>query len=181
MLTTKMRNALMATLFCLVCSVASKAQTPTTNLHVVLSALLSIQVNDADVSLTYTTLADYQAGVTTTKTGHLTVSSLLPYTIKLKVNTATLPGTATPANTVDPSIVQVLLPTGGNNTGFGSATVTTIASLSTTAAALITSAPPALAKLLDVQYSISASNTLTGILGKPADDYKSTITYTITN
>ncbi|MBO9620457.1 MAG: hypothetical protein J7539_15630 [Niabella sp.] len=154
----------------------------TTNLHVVISPLLSITVQQTDVTLSFATLADYQTnGATTTMTGHLSITSILPYTVSLKANTATLTG-GTSGNTdvVNASAVTVTAPASTNNNNLPGKNLQTIASLSTTAQPLI-GGTYALAALADVNYSIPQAKVATEILGKKADTYTAVLTYSITN
>lgn len=160
-------------------STQTQAQTTATaNVNVTLSPLLSINVNDANVPLALNTLTDYQNGVSVEMPGQLTVSSLLPYSITVKANGATLSdGTATP-NTMDVDIVTV----GITSTNLGVTPAAAAPLSATTAYTLATGALPALAKPLDVTYSIpeTVSNS-DKVLGHPSGTYTQVITYTIAN
>lgn len=154
--------------------------TGTTNLHVVINPLLSITVQQPDVTLTFATLADYQNGVSTPMTGHLTITSILPYTVSLAANAATLAGTGGNTQTVNASAVSVTAPATANNTNLPGNNLRTITSLSTTPAPLI-GGSYALAAPADVTYSIPQANVATQILGKEPDTYTVALTYSITN
>ncbi|MBZ4192463.1 hypothetical protein [Niabella beijingensis] len=178
----KFYKLLVATTFVLGASVtATNAQTTgTTNLHVVINPLLSITVQQPDVTLSFTTLADYQNGVTTPMTGHLLITSILPYTVSLAANAATLAGTGGNTETVNAAAVSVTAPATANNTTLPGNNLQTITSLSTTAAPLI-GGSYALAAPADVTYSIPQGNVATEILGKAPDTYTVALTYSITN
>ncbi|NCD72145.1 hypothetical protein [Mucilaginibacter agri] len=164
----------------LLCIGVAKAQvTGTTNVHVKLVDVLALSVNNSDVNINFNNAADYQNGVSVPMAGHLTVTSNQPYTLNIKA-AGNLAGTGANTDVLDPSILTIALPTTGNNTALG-ATPTTVGGLATTNAALITNASPGLLKLVDVNYSVPSSiSTTSAILGKKADTYTTTVTYTIT-
>jgi len=164
----------------LACFGVAKAQvTGTTNVHVKLVDILSLAVNNTDVNLNFNAATDYQNGVTVAMPGHLTVTSNQVYTLNVKA-AGNLAGTGVNTDVLAPSILTVTLPTTGNNTTLG-AVPTTVAGLTTTNAALVTNASPGLLKLLDVTYSVPSSvSTTTALLGKHADTYTTTVTYTVT-
>lgn len=160
---------------------AAQAQNSgTTILKVKLTETLGITVNDAEVLLPFNTYADYQNGVAVVKSNHLTVTSSKPYTINVKTAAATLSGAiASNTSTLSAGDVAVELdnPTAQNLGG----TVATVSSLSTTDAPILTGATAAAAKNINIKYSIPASISKTSeIIGKPADTYSTTVTYTIT-
>ncbi|MCD2421419.1 hypothetical protein LQ567_01500 [Niabella pedocola] len=169
-------------LFLGIASSTANAQptTGTTNLHVVINPLLSITVQQPDVTLAFTTLADYQNGVTTPMTGHLLITSILPYTVSLAANAATLAGTGGNTQTVNAAAVSVTAPATANNTNLPGSNLQTIAALSTTPAPLI-GGSYALAAPADVTYSVPQANVATQILGKAPDTYTVALTYSITN
>lgn len=158
----------------------AQSTTGTTNLHVVINPLLSITVQQPDVTLSFTTLADYQGGVTTPMTGHLIITSILPYTVSLAANAVTLAGTGGNTETVNAAAVSVTAPATANNTSLPGNNLQTIPSLSTTPAPLI-GGSYALAAPADVTYSIPQANVATEILGKAPDTYTVALTYSITN
>jgi len=164
----------------LACFGVAKAQvTGTTSVHVKLVDILALAVNDNDVNINFNELADYQSGVTVAKPGHLTVTSNQPYTLNVKA-AGSLVGTGSNTDVLDPAVLTVALPTDGHNTSLGG-TSNTVAGLSTTNAALVTSATPGLVKLIDVNYTVPSSvSTTSALLGKKADTYTTTVTYTIT-
>lgn len=146
-----------------------------TTLQIKLNPLISIEVNQANVLLEFTTLEDYQTGVTNAMANHLTISSLLPYTLNLKSDNATLAGTGDNTSTISAGVVKVELPDGGDLGG----TYTPITSLNAEDQPLIVLGTPTLAKDINVTYSTAAESV--GIIGNPADTYSSTITYTISS
>lgn len=164
----------------LACFGVAKAQvTGTTSVHVKLVDILALTVNNSDVNINFNNASDYQNGVTVAMPGHLTVTSNQPYTLNVKA-AGNLAGTGANTDVLDPSVLTVALPTTGNNTTLG-AVPTTASGLSTTNAALVTSATPGLLKLLDVNYTVPSSvSTTSALLGKKADTYTTTVTYTIT-
>ncbi|AHF17800.1 hypothetical protein [Niabella soli] len=163
------------------CTIAHAQTTGTTNLHVVITPLLSITVQQADVTLTFATLADYQTnGATTAMTSHLAITSILPYTVSLAANTATMAGTGANTDVVNVSAVTVTAPSTTNNNNLPGNTLRTIAALSTTAAPLIQGSS-ALAAPADVTYSIPQAKVATEILGKTPDTYTAVLTYSISN
>lgn len=175
----------LATSVALICGctiTSTHAQTTgTTELNVVINPLLSITVNDAEVPLEFTTLADYQTdGALAEMTGHLTITSILPYTVSLAANTATLSGTGTNADEINASAVTVTAPASTNNSALPGNDLKTISALSMTAQELITGSY-ALAAPADVTYSIPQSKVVTEIIGKTPDTYTAVLTYSITN
>ena len=160
---------------------ATYAQTGTTNLHVTINPLLSITVQQTDVTLTFTTLADYQTnGATTEMTNHLAITIILPYTVSLAANTGTFASTGSNTDVVNAAAVSVTAPATTNNNNLPGSTLHTISALSTTAAPLIQGSY-ALAAPADVTYSIPQSRVATEILGKTPDTYTTILTYSISN
>ncbi|OKS86597.1 hypothetical protein RG47T_2053 [Mucilaginibacter polytrichastri] len=162
------------------CFGVAKAQvTGTTSVHVKLVDILALAVNNTDVNINFNTASDYQNGVSVPMAGHLTVTSNQAYTLNVKA-AGNLAGTGVNTDVLAPTILTVALPTTGNNTTLG-AVPTTVAGLTTTNAALVTGASPGLLKLVDVNYSVPSSiSATTALLGKKADTYTTTVTYTIT-
>ncbi len=153
--------------------------TGTTSVHVKLVDVLSLAVNNSDVNINFNTVSDYQNGVTVPLSGHLSVTSNKAYTLNVKA-AGNFAGTGVNTDVLDPSVVHITLPAGGNNTSLG-VTPSAVSNLSSSDAALLSSANPAISKLLDVTYAVPSSvSTTSAILGKKADTYTSTVTYTIT-
>ncbi|MCC8407848.1 hypothetical protein LJ707_02835 [Mucilaginibacter sp. UR6-1] len=151
----------------------------TTNVHVQLTDVLSLTVNDPDVYINFANEADYKNGVEVPMSSHLTVTSNQNYTLNVKC-AGNLTGTGSNADVLSPSVLRVEMPAGGNNTSLG-VTPAVANGLSQSDFSLLTSALPAVQKALDVTYSVPAaiSNT-SAILGKNADTYTTVVTYTVT-
>lgn len=126
-------------------------------------------VNETNPTLVFATAADYANGVTVTYANALTVTSTSAYTVKVRSASADL---VNGTNTIPVSNVKVQ-PTG--TTGIGTATQV---SLSTTDQNIVTSAPAAILKNINLQYSTDANNA--AFIGKPAGDYVTTITFSAT-
>lgn len=165
--------------FLLIGLAASSSNAQTANINVNLSPLLALTVNTPDVNINFNGLTNYQDGVSVNMPGHLTVSSLLPYTINVKATDATLSDAATTPNTMNVNIVTVGL--SASSTPGGTVQPATPLS-SVTANPLVTLATPALAKALDVTYAVpGAVSNSAAVLGHPAGTYKTTVTYSIVN
>ncbi|GAA4308715.1 hypothetical protein [Compostibacter hankyongensis] len=149
--------------------------TGTTTLKIRLVDALNITVNQSEVELAFETAGDYQAGKQVLMANHLTVSSNQAYSLNVKAADADLPGTASGnAATIAANTVSVTLQSGdlGNDP--------TPVTLSTTDQQLVTEATPVMNKNIDVEYAIPGTVSSTdAILGKPADTYHTTLTYTI--
>ncbi|MBN9299469.1 MAG: hypothetical protein J0I41_20885 [Filimonas sp.] len=161
--------------------IGAKAQTSgTTTLNVKLNDALSITVNDPTVLLQFVTTADYQNGVSVTMPSHLTVSSNQAYTLNVKTAAATLAGTGANVATLNASIVSVQLDNPVAQALGG--TANTVNSLSSTNQPILSSATAVINKNVNIKYAIPSSVSSTSqVLGKPADTYSTTVTYTISN
>lgn len=162
-------------------SAGAKAQTSgTTTLKVKLNDALSITVNDPEVLLEFITTSDYLNGVSATKPSHLTVSSNQAYSLNVKTAAATLAGTGANTTTLNASIVSVQVddPVGQAVGG----TATTVNALSTSNQPILASATAVMGKNINIKYAIPSSVSSTSqVLGKPADTYSTTVTFTISN
>ena len=163
----------------LITQLNAQTTTGTTKLDVVLSSVLSITVNNATVTLNFNNLSDYQNGASSALTNHLTLTSILPYTVSVKAAGTTLTGVADNTKSILASAVSITAPTGTNNDVLPGKTLSTVAALSNSDQALITGSY-AIALPADVTYSIP-SNKVSEVLGKPVDTYTVNLTYTITN
>jgi hypothetical protein len=180
----KQINLLVATLLLTVVGATAQAQvaapsaSANTNVHVVLQDVISLAVNQADVTLTFATTTDYQNGVTAPMANHLTATSNKPYT--LRVNAATDLNAATSANgSLEAGVLSITVPTDGTNAG-KVGTVTPVTALTTSDQTLFTDAAPAVNQNINVNYAVPASvSNSTKILGKNADTYTTVVTYTI--
>ncbi|UYQ93210.1 hypothetical protein MKQ68_24310 [Chitinophaga horti] len=144
-----------------------KAQNATLTVRLV--AVLTMTVNETNPTLVFANAADYANGVSVTYPNALTVTSTSAYTIKVKAATADL---TNGSNSIPVSNVKVQ-PTG--TTGIGTPSQV---SLSTTDQNIVTSAPAAILKNINLQYSTDANNA--AFIGKPAGDYTTQITFTAT-
>lgn len=157
-------------------SASAKAQstTGTTNLHVNIVDALSITVNTTDVTLTFTTPADYQNGRDSTINSHLTVTSNQAYDITVKAASAELSNAG--GDKINTNSVTVEIPAGQTDLG-----TLNSAALSTSDFMLISGGTAAVNKNINVKYSIpNTISSTSAILGKPAGDYETVLTYTIT-
>lgn len=158
----------------MVTAYSSKAQTSgTVTLNCVLNNVTSITIGASTATLTYTTASDYTNGVTTTQTAALTAISNQAYSVKvlasqdLTYTTYTIPVADV---TVTPSF-----------TGTNSAITCTQKALSKTVTnTIISSTAGTSSQAYNLAYS-TVGAPASDFLGKPANTYVSTLTYTITN
>jgi hypothetical protein len=177
-------NLLVAISLLTITAATAQAQAPApsasanTNVHVVLQDVISLAVNQADVTLTFATTTDYQEGKTEAMANHLTATSNKPYT--LRVNAATDLNAATSANgSLEAGVLSITVPTDGTNAG-KVGTVTPVTALTTSNQTLFTDATPAVNQNINVNYAVPAAvSKSTKILGKNADTYTTVVTYTI--
>lgn len=161
--------------------ISAKAQTSgTTTLKVKLNDVLNITVNDPEVLLEFITASDYLNGVSVSKPSHLTISSNQAYSLNVKTAASTLAGTGVNTSTLNASIVSVQLDNPAGQALGG--TPTTVNSLSTTNQPILATATAAINKAINIKYAIPSSVSSTSeVLGKPADTYSTTVTFTISN
>lgn len=179
MITHPKKSASLGIVLCIALITQLNAQTGTTKLNVVLSSVLSITVNNATVSLNFSNLAAYQNGVSTPQVAHLTLTSILPYTVSVRAASETMPGTVNTSSSINASAVTITAPTGTNNDALPGKTLGSVASLSNSNQTLI-SGSYAVALPADVTYSIPQAK-VSEVLGKPVDTYSVDLTYTISN
>jgi hypothetical protein len=141
-------------------------QTITSTLIVNVSDMQAFSVNDASTTLNLATVANYQ-GISQAQPNHMTVSSTSPWSIGVSTGSSNL---TNGGNTIPVNYISV-----GNTTGEAFLTTT---ALSTTAQTLTASQPPAIAKIIGVNYSISAANAQQ-LIGKASGTYSVTVTYTL--
>lgn len=179
LLTTSMAVSLIA-LFS-----TAKAQTQSTatsNLNVKITEQIKINFGDGsgnigagDINLEFTKPEDYVTGVSTTKAGHLLVTSTGSYTVDVKTENADLKGTGTNNNTIAADAIKVKLLSTNNSSIIGN---TNGLNLAQTDGHFITSAPATTKTALDVQYFTEANDSR--FVGIAADTYTTKITYTLT-
>lgn len=144
------------------------SQTMNSSVQVNVSNLMELIVQDPSVTLTVNTTANYQQGVTTTKPNHVKVSSTVPYNVTVKASSSVLSSSG-----------GVQIPVGVITIeGMTGQTGVTPIVLSASPQAIITSADPAIDRLLNLQYRIPSTQT-SNLLNKTAGSYNTTVTYTI--
>ncbi|MBO9620455.1 MAG: hypothetical protein J7539_15620 [Niabella sp.] len=126
-----------------------------------------LQVNNADVTLPFASTSDYTNGVSASQINALTISKTTPYDVYVKASGPYLTG-KTNNLTIPVSCISI-----ASSTGDPSVTPVT---LSSTAQKIISAAPPAIDRQVGLKYSIAPDKTAL-ILGNPADDYVTAITY----
>jgi hypothetical protein len=157
--------------FCLLLAgfaISQKAAAQNATLTVRLTSALVLTVNQTNPTLIFASASDYSTGVSVTYNNALTVTSTTAYTVKVRAAGDLVNG----ANSIPVANVKVA-PTG--NTGVG--TTATVA-LSTTDQNIITTAPAAILKNINLTFSTDANNA--AFIGHPAGDYVTTITFTAT-
>lgn len=144
------------------------SQTMNSSVQVNVSNLMELIVQDPSVTLTVNTTANYQQGVTTTMPNHVKVSSTVPYNVTVKASSSVLSSSG-----------GVQIPVGVITIeGMAGQTGITPVVLSASPQLIITSANPAVDRLLNLQYRIPSTQT-SNLLNKTAGSYNTTITYTI--
>jgi hypothetical protein len=147
--------------------------TGTCLLSVVISPIsgIALQNGGSNATISFTTPSNYINGVTLNQSNALTAFSNLPYSIMANTSSASL---VNGANFINVSNISLLpAPTVTN----ALITPHTVA-LSTTSQSIITSTATAGTYNFNLQYQTSAGNNA---FLKPAGNYTTTLTYTITN
>lgn len=137
-------------------------------LQVVVSDLTEIKANETNVSLSFTTPAHYQQGVSTNAPAHITLSRTIPYNVYVRATSASF---TSGSNSIPLDVLRI-----GPLTG--QAGVNTV-TLSTTPQQLINTADPAIDRSINLLYSIPASET-SKLLGKPAGVYATAVIFSFT-
>jgi hypothetical protein len=146
------------------------AQSGQITVNIKLNAMQAILVNDPEVSLVYTTLDDYNEGVETTKTNHLTVYSVGGFIVNVKSDGDFI-GTN---GSIEAEDVIITATAAGDSPGtFAPVT------LSTSETPLITSTIGGFAKNYNVNYSNKLAGQAFAYAGKEGGDYTATVTYEI--
>ena len=146
------------------------AQSGQTTVNIKLNPMQAILVNGAEVNLLYTTLDDYNEGVETTMTNHLTVYSVGGFVVKVKSDGDFKNG----SNSIPASHVKITA-----TAAEGSPDTFSEVELSTTATALITSSTGGFEKKYDVKYSNKLAGDAFAYAGKEGGTYKAVVTYNI--
>jgi hypothetical protein len=151
-------------------STKSYAQLVSTGQNVTLTVRLvdaiGIQVLAPSTLVKFTNIADYENGVTTVEPGALSISSTLPY--ELKVRSASVNLTHSGGQTIALSNINVQPTT--------TLTTNTKVALSNTNQTIATG-NPAILKQIDLTYSTNAANV--AFINKPSGDYTATLIYSV--
>lgn len=155
-------------------SATSYVNEGSTTVNIKLNPIQAILVNDNKVNLEYTTLENYNQGVETTMTKHLTVYSVGGFIVNVKSDGDF---NYTGGGTIDPipaSHVQLTATAAG-----GSFDTSSQVELSTDATALITSSTGGFEKKYDVKYSNKLAGQAFAYADKEGGDYTAIVTYEI--
>ena len=134
-------------------------------LEVVVSDLGELIANQQAVNLRFTTTSHYVNGVSQDMPAHLKISKTTPYNLYVRATTENF---ASGPNTIPLSVMKI----GPMNGQTGMNTI----SLSTTAQQLIQAADPVIDRLLNIKYSIPATET-DHLLNKPPGTYSTSIIF----
>lgn len=140
------------------------------NLSVAVSDLAELTLGSSQVSFLLQTTGDYKNGVTLNLANHLKVSKTTPYDVSVRAQSANF--TSGSGATIPVSILSIG-PSGSQ------ANTTVVNELSTSGQLLVNGAAPAIDRLFDIQYQISAAQTQS-LINKPAGVYSGTVVYTLT-
>lgn len=146
----------------------TSSQSPT--LSAVLTDVISLTASVTSVQLGFRTANDYNAGVTTTATNQLNVTSNKPYTLSVKASGDLSNGAATPI-TIPVSSVGITANWAGGATG-------SVSSITTSTQALNAAAAATQSQNISVTYSVSSTNAANFL--RPSGTYTTTLTYTAT-
>lgn len=124
-----------------------------------------LRVNPADISMSFTSLSDYQNGVSSGLNNALTISKTTAYDVYVKAASSNL---VNGSNTIPISCVSIGSPSGDP----GVENIT----LSATAQKIITAAAPVIDRQVGLRYQIEADQVAQA-MGKPPGTYSTTITY----
>lgn len=151
----------------------SRAQAQTTGnvtLNVTLVDIVTLTVNaNNTVDFNLNSASSYAANQTQTQTSQLTITANRPFDLAVKSNNANL---AFGANTIPLNVVKIE----STNANLGSATLTQ-ATLSATNQTIIDEAPAAVARNIDLKYTLLTNTNLTDF-NKPAGTYTTQLEYT---
>ena len=149
------------------------AQTPAeignTKVHIVLNPIQAILVNHSQVNLEYKTLENYNQGVETTMTNHLTVYSVGGFVVKVSSDGDFTNGT----NSIPSKDVIITASAGDSPDTFSQVT------LSTNKNSLITSSTGGFNKSYDVKYSNKLAGDAFAYAAKEGGTYTAQVTYEI--
>jgi hypothetical protein len=143
------------------------SQTTTSSLTVNVADMQSFLVNDPTTTLSFTTAANYQNGLSQSQASHLSVSSTSPWGLAVSTSSASL---FNGANTIPVNFISI-----GNPAG---QTLLSAVTLSPTSQTLCSSRPAAIAQTIGVTYTVSAANARQ-LISLPSGTYATTVTYTL--
>lgn len=175
---SQMKNFFLAVAMIFACASATLAQTDNATLNVVLSDIKSITVNAGQktVNLPFTTISNYQNGVTLVQDAHLAIQSTGKFKVYVKASSDNISGTnggSIDANTINVTAVK----DGGDNIADLQYYNGGTRSLSATKQDLFGSSQSGtLNTTFKVTY-IAGQNS--AYLNKPAGTYTTTVTYSI--
>jgi hypothetical protein len=152
------------------------AKEGTTKVHIVLNPMQAITVNETDVTLTYASIDDYNNGVDTTMTSHLTVYSVGGFIVNVKSNGDFID---TNGSSIDAADVIITATAAGDSPGTTFAPVTL--STSTSETPLITSTIGGFAKNYNVNYSTKEAGNAFKYAAKEGGTYTAQVTYEISS
>lgn len=163
--------SLIALIALLVLAAPAKAQTTgNVTLNVTLVDIVTLTVNaNNTVDFNLNSASSYASDQTQTQTSQLTITANRPFDLAVKSNGANL---AFGANTIPLSVVKVE----STNANLGSATLTQ-ATLTTANQTIIDEAPAAVARNIDLKYTL-LTNTNLSDFNKPAGTYTAQLEYT---
>ena len=145
------------------------AKSGTTTVNIKLNPMQAIVVNHNEVNLEYTTLENYNQGVETTITNHLTVYSVGGFVVKVSSDGDFTNGT----NSIPSKDVIITASAGDSPDTFSQVT------LSTNKNSLITSTTGGFNKSYDVKYSNKLAGDAFAYAAKEGGTYKAVVTYDI--
>ena len=146
-----------------------------TTANIILSDVISIDAGIANagvVDFNYLTSSDYNTSKNVTKKESLKITSSRNFDVKVKAQGENF---VNGSNTIPVTVLQVKAVTGGTMTG-----KLNDITLSNADQVLVTNAALGAQKTLDIDYSISALNASTILLGKAPGTYTQKVTYTAT-
>lgn len=149
---------------------AATAASMSSSVQVVVDNMSNMSMVNPNVSMGFTTAANYAQGITVQRPGHVNLSSTVPYSVTVKASSDFL---TFGSNQIPVSVIRLE----GIPDGNGLTPILPI-TLSSTAQPIVSTANPVIGRLLDLQYRIPATQT-SNLVGKQPGAYTTTITYTL--
>ena len=149
------------------------------NLSVTINPIQTIQVNNANVNLNYSTTDHYKNGVTADRPNHLTVYSTGAFQVKVKASD--LKATGTNTETIVASGITVTAANGSLNPLANLTTKGAVALPTTEAATIFTSTQGGVDRNVNVTYKGAGGDAYINKYFKTGSDnvYNTTVTYSI--